>query len=64
MLVSGSMEKFRRLKSWDGFYLPVPFTRIEVRVIRYTSFSALEAASDEEAAQILRREMMRISHDP
>ena len=64
MLVSGSIEKFRRLKSWDGFYLPMPFTGIEIRVTHFHSFSALGATSDEEAAQILRRELMLISHDP
>lgn len=64
LLISGYYHGFWRLGSWDGFYLPKPFTRAELRVVRLADFSELEAETDQEAASILHDRMMEISYDP
>lgn len=61
MLVSGSINKSWRLKSWDGFYLPRPFSAINVRVAYFDRFTALGTSTDEEAAEFLRAELLRLS---
>lgn len=63
MLVSASINKSWRLKSWDGFYLPWPFSAIDVRAAYFDRFTALSTSTDEEAAQFLRTELLRLSED-
>ncbi|MGE9294559.1 MAG: lysophospholipid acyltransferase family protein [Puniceicoccales bacterium] len=51
-----------RLKSWDRFYLPVPFSRIEVRSIKFKNFAELErAAGGEDPAAYIRRRLLELS---
>ncbi|MGF1483403.1 MAG: DUF374 domain-containing protein [Opitutales bacterium] len=44
MLLSLRFEKAWRLNSWDGFYLPRPFSSVEIRCRRHDSVKALHAA--------------------
>ncbi len=50
----------KRLKSWDGFYLPRPFSRIEVDAIEYVS-EPNEQAKD--SVTRLQRELARLNPD-
>ena len=63
MLVSGSMDRYWRLKSWDGFYLPRPFSTVDVRVAYFDRFTTLGTSTDEEAAEFLRAELLRLTRD-
>ncbi len=64
MLISGRLGRSWRLHSWDRFYLPVPFSRAEMKVRYFPHYESLGAESVEEAAAFLKREMMEISPDP
>ncbi len=64
LLASGRMRHAWRVNSWDRFYLPVPFSTVEMKLRYFSSYQALEADSVEEAAQFLHRELMKISPDP
>ena len=46
-----------RFNSWDGFYLPKPFSRVEVKVDKLASWRAL--AEDGEDPETLTREAIR-----
>jgi len=63
ILLSFNFSRAWRLKSWDRFYLPVPFSRIEVRVDRVRDTSELGAADRKEAARILKVRMDAITED-
>lgn len=59
ILVSCSYPGIRpiRLRSWDRFYIPLPFTRVCLHIARYSSYKAmgLPAERDRAAAEIERR---------
>ena len=61
LLVSGSIDRFWRLNSWDGFFLPKPFSKVYLRVFRIKSFDDLKANSEPEAADILRQKLKNLS---
>ncbi len=64
MLISGRLERAWRLRSWDRFYLPVPFSRVEMKVRYFPHYESLGVESVEEGAAFLKKEMMKISPDP
>ena len=64
-LIAMNPTRFWRLKSWDRFYLPVPFSRVEVRAVGFESYEALEqAAGEEDPADYIRRRLLELSGLP
>lgn len=61
LLASAKYERFWRLGSWDGFYLPKPFSKFHLRVTRIESYHDLKANSETEAADILRQKLLELS---
>lgn len=64
ILISGRLRNSWRLKSWDRFYLPVPFSTAEMKVRYFPNYDSLGAGSIKEAAEFLRNELMAISPGP
>lgn len=60
LLLGGRFTAARRLKSWDGFYLPLPFSRVQIRC-RQVSAAELHAADMTVAA--LRERLMALNPD-
>lgn len=55
LLLGGEFEAAWRLRSWDGFYLPRPFSRVRVRCedVGPDALADLEAAAARAAARLL-----------
>ncbi|MGE9289910.1 MAG: lysophospholipid acyltransferase family protein [Puniceicoccales bacterium] len=64
ILVSATFHRAWRLKSWDRFYLPKPFSRIDVRFHTIPAEDLAAIESETEAARFLQREMDKITEDP
>jgi len=63
LLLSFNYTRAWRLKSWDRFYLPVPFSRIKVRV-DYVGYGKDLADGDAKAAAVILKErLMAITED-
>ncbi len=60
LLIGGRFATARRLKSWDGFYLPLPFSRVRMSC-RQVSAAELRAPNMTVAA--LRERLMTINPD-
>jgi lysophospholipid acyltransferase (LPLAT)-like uncharacterized protein len=60
ILLGGRFTKARRLKSWDGFYVPMPFSRVQI-LCRQVSAAELRAPNMTVAA--LRERLMAINPD-
>lgn len=60
LLLGGRFEKAWRLKSWDGFYLPKPFSRVHVRCER---ISAEQLADRDEAAGRIAARLRELNPD-
>jgi len=64
LLFGATFHKAWRLGSWDRFYLPKPFSRIDLRV-RSVSTEELAAITDiEEARKFLEERLLAITDDP
>ena len=63
LLLSYNYTRAWRLKSWDRFYIPLPFSRINVRVDDVGSGKELAGGDPKEAAVLLRERMMAITED-
>ncbi|MGJ8651948.1 MAG: lysophospholipid acyltransferase family protein [Opitutaceae bacterium] len=63
VLLSFNMTSAWRLKSWDKFYIPVPFSRIEVKAVHFEGASTLQSADSKVAAEQLKAEMDAITED-
>lgn len=63
MLLSYNYTRAWRLKSWDRFYLPLPFSRINVRVDDVGSGKHLAGGDPKAAAEILKERLMAITED-
>lgn len=63
LLISYNYTRAWRLKSWDRFYIPVPFSRVNVRVDDVGPGKALGGGDPEKAAEILRERLMAITED-
>jgi len=59
---SGRFHAAKRFKSWDGFYLPRPFSTVEINARMLPDYSGL-GADGEEAARELRRQLLEITDD-
>jgi lysophospholipid acyltransferase (LPLAT)-like uncharacterized protein len=62
ILYSAQFKSARRLRSWDRFYLPWPFSTVQINV-RFLSSYAILSADGETAVRELRRRMMEITED-
>jgi len=63
LLFGATFHNAWRLKSWDRFYLPKPFSRIDLRV-RLIPTETLAAFEDlEEARQFLEKSLLEITED-
>jgi lysophospholipid acyltransferase (LPLAT)-like uncharacterized protein len=63
LLMSCNFRSAWRLRSWDGFYLPKPFSIVDVRSRILPNYESLGATDDASAALELRRHLMEISED-
>tara|TARA_R100000027_G_scaffold1806_3_gene2005 strand:- start:26390 stop:27013 length:624 start_codon:yes stop_codon:yes gene_type:complete len=64
LLTGATFHRAWRFKSWDRFYLPKPFSRIDVR-LRIIPFERLAAVpTEKEAREFLETELLAITVDP
>lgn len=63
VLVGVRFAKAIRLKSWDGFYLPLPFSKVELTALRLDDTTALPAEKRSEMGAYLREQMLRLNPD-
>ena len=64
LLAGATFHNAWRFKSWDRFYLPKPFSKIDLR-LRLIPFEELAAISEEkEACQFLQDQLLAITVDP
>jgi lysophospholipid acyltransferase (LPLAT)-like uncharacterized protein len=60
MLIGAKFHSAWRMKSWDGFYLPKPFSRVTMRA----TIVPIEALSERDAAaEELRRQLLAMNPD-
>lgn len=60
LLLGASFSSAWRVKSWDGFYLPKPFSRVKVRCVRQ---AAQDLPGRDEAARILQERLKELNPD-
>ncbi len=63
VLLSFNFGKALRLKSWDRFYLPIPFTSIEVKMEIVEQLSELGSGDSKSVANVLKRRLDAITED-
>lgn len=64
VLCSWRYTKAWRLPSWDGFYLPKPFSTVEVQFQYYPHYEALvQAAQNEELEAYLQQRLLALGQD-
>ncbi len=65
ILVGYEHHKSWRLKSWDRFFIPKPFSKITLRIDRIESYSDLGEPDPHNASILLQERLMRIqAEDP
>ena len=63
LLVSYNFSKAWRAKSWDRFYIPVPFSRVEVKIDAIGDGRKLAGGDAKQAAVILKERLDAITED-
>ena len=63
LLLSFEYGKHFKLKSWDRFVIPLPFSRVLVRTKLFWVEKQLEKHSMEQVADILNSELMKLTFD-
>ena len=63
ILMSYNFSRAWRLKSWDRLYIPMPFSRVEVRLDRIEDGKRLAGGDVEQAVALLRQRLMAITED-
>jgi lysophospholipid acyltransferase (LPLAT)-like uncharacterized protein len=63
LLLSYNYTHAWRLKSWDRFYIPLPFSRINVRMDDVGPVNELAGGDPKAAAVLLRERLMAITED-
>jgi lysophospholipid acyltransferase (LPLAT)-like uncharacterized protein len=61
--MSYNFSRAWRLKSWDRLYIPMPFSRVEVRLDRIEDGKHLAGGDVEQAVALLRQRLMAITED-
>lgn len=64
ILISGVFHRAWRLKSWDRFYLPKPFSRIDVVFRKILPEELAAIPTEEEACTFLENALREITVDP
>ena len=64
LLFGATFHNAWRFKSWDRFYLPKPFSRIDLRVRKIEAAELLHFTELESARKFLEKRMMEITLDP
>jgi len=64
LLVCADAHFAWRLKTWDRHFIPLPFTRVNVRFRSLLPYSEQGYESDEEAAGRMRKQFLEITRDP
>ncbi|MFT6058628.1 MAG: lysophospholipid acyltransferase (LPLAT)-like uncharacterized protein [Lentimonas sp.] len=63
VLMSYNFSRAWRLKSWDRLYIPMPFSRVEVRLDRIADGKNLAGGDTKQAVVLLRKRLMLITED-
>ena len=63
VLLAFNYSRSIRLNNWDRFYLPMPFSKVEVCVDRVGDLEDSLLANTEEATSHLKERMQQISKD-
>jgi lysophospholipid acyltransferase (LPLAT)-like uncharacterized protein len=63
LLISARFHSAWRLRSWDGFYLPKPFSVVEVRTQWLPDYAGLDADDHDAARLELQRRLREITVD-
>ena len=63
LLLSYNFSNAWRAKSWDRFYIPVPFSRVEVKIDAIGDGRTLAGGDAKEAAKILKERLDAITED-
>jgi len=63
VILSYNYTKAWRLKSWDRFYLPMPFSRINVKAVRYETPGEVGQTDPKLAALVLKERLDAITED-
>lgn len=61
VLIGIAPSRVWQLKSWDRFRLPVPFSRVQVQSVRFSSYDELVQAAGENTADHLRVCLLELS---
>ena len=64
ILASATFHRSKRLNSWDGFYVPYPFSRITLRAICYANLDAMLEANNtepEDATMLIRKKLLALN---
>ncbi len=64
ILVAATFHRAWRFQSWDRFYLPKPFSRIDVRFHKIESAELAAIPTEEEACAFLQDHLRKITDDP
>jgi lysophospholipid acyltransferase (LPLAT)-like uncharacterized protein len=63
LLISARFESAWRLRSWDGFYLPKPFSKVELRIKRVVDLTRQSKDNPEAASSELQRQLREMTVD-
>jgi hypothetical protein len=63
LLYSARFHSAWRMRSWDGFYVPKPFSVVEIRIRLLPGYAVLGGEDSESATRELRRRLMEITLD-
>jgi lysophospholipid acyltransferase (LPLAT)-like uncharacterized protein len=63
LLLSYNYTRAWRLKSWDRFYIPLPFSRVNVQVDDVGPSKGFAGGDPKRAAELLRERLMAITED-
>lgn len=60
ILVGVQFHRAWRLRSWDRFFIPLPFSKVTLRVDRIAAFEDLDEPDPYEASLLLQERLMRL----
>lgn len=63
-LITVNYQRAWRLNSWDGFYLPLPFSRAQIHVTDATDAAHTHDGDHVQLARKLRELLLQQTHDP
>jgi len=63
LLLSFEFGSAWRMNSWDGFYIPKPFSKLIVRGKKITAEELFAEDTHEEAAKVVEEELMKLTKD-